>query len=277
MIKIKVLAIFNAVALIIQLAVTYLVQTKTIKRLDVGEVSAKYETLLTPANFTFAIWGLIYTLLVILCLYHIVIAYKHEKYHPANKELLKMGSLFIVVNLASAAWMIAWVNEQLLISVMLIVLQLLCLVIIHIQLKMYNTFKAAGLKVCNQFPLSIYLGWICIAAITNISSYLSSQQWTGFGLPATQWAVIMISIAVFLSTVMILIRRNIYFALVIAWGLYGIVVKRDRIDPDLYASVIITAWAGIGIILVLSLIQLIKNMYHKKPRETFPAAHFPLK
>jgi len=277
MVKTKALAIFNAVALIIQLTVTYLVQTKAINQLNIGEVSDKYETLLTPADFTFGIWGVIYTLLIIMCLYHIVIAYKHEKYHPANKELLKMGSLFIVVNLASAGWLMAWVSERLLISVVLIVLQLLCLVAIHVRLKMYNTFKAAGLKVCNQFPLSIYLGWISIAVITNISSYLSSQQWTGLGLPATQWAIIMISIAVFLSTVMILIRRNIYFALVIAWGLYGIVVKRDNIDPDLYASIIITAWAGIGIILVLSLIQLIRNMYHKKPRETFPAAHFPLK
>ena len=277
MVKTKALAIFNAVALIIQLTVTYLVQTKAINQLNIGEVSDKYETLLTPADFTFGIWGVIYTLLIIMCLYHIVIAYKHEKYHPANKELLKMGSLFIVVNLASAGWLMAWVSERLLISVVLIVLQLLCLVAIHVRLKMYNTFKAAGLKVCNQFPLSIYLGWISIAVITNISSYLSSQQWTGLGLPATQWAIIMISIAVFLATVMILIRRNIYFALVIAWGLYGIVVKRDNIDPDLYASIIITAWAGIGIILVLSLIQLIRNMYHKKPRETFPAAHFPLK
>jgi hypothetical protein len=82
---------------------------------------------------------------------------------------------------------------------------------------------------------------------------------------------------VFLSTVMTLIRRNIYFALTVAWGLYGVVVKRDNIDADLYASIIITAWAGIGIILVLSLIQWIRNMYHKKPRETFPAAHIPLK
>ena len=277
MVKIKSLAIFNALALIIHLAVSSLVQTKTINLLDVGEVSAKYESLLTPAGFTFTIWAIIYTLLIVMCLYHIVIAYKHERYHPANKELVNMSSLFILVNLGSAAWLVAWVNEQLLLSVGLIIIQLLCLIAIHLRLKMYNTFKAAGLKVCNQFPLSIYLGWISIATIANISSYLASQQWTGLGLSASKWAVIMISVAVFLSVVMILVRRNIYFALVVAWGLYGIVVKRDSISPDLYASVIITAWAGIGIVLVLSLIQWIRNMSNKKPREIFPAPHLPVK
>jgi len=275
--KIKALAVFNALALIIQLVVTYVIQTKAVFPQDVSEVSAKYESLLTPAGFTFAIWGLIYTLLIILCLYHIVIAYKHEKYHPANKELEKMGSLFIIVNLASAAWLIAWVKEELLVSVILIAVQLIGLIAIHHRLGMYNTLKAAGLKVCNQFPLSIYLGWIGIATIANVSSFLVAQQWSGFGLPALQWAIILISTAVFIAAFMILIRRNIYFGLVIAWGLYGIIVKRAAINEALYSPIIVSAWAGIGIIGLLAIIQLVRNISYKKPREIFPAAPIPLK
>lgn len=55
----------------------------------VGEVSSRYETLFTPASITFAIWGVIYTSLAILYLYHVILAFKHDKDHPANIDLLK--------------------------------------------------------------------------------------------------------------------------------------------------------------------------------------------
>ena len=88
--KIKALAIFNAISLLVQLSVAYFAQAKMISPRDVGEVSAKYESLFTPAGMTFGIWGIIYTTLLLLCLYHIVIAYKHDKPHPANTDLLRV-------------------------------------------------------------------------------------------------------------------------------------------------------------------------------------------
>lgn len=269
--KIKALAIFNALSLLVHILVAYLIQSKMINQQDVGEISAQYESLFTPTGMTFGIWAVIYTTLSLLCLYHIVIAYKHDKPHPANAELLRINGLFILVNLASAAWLMAWVNEYLLISVGLIFLQLLGLIIIHHRLNMYDPLKPSGLKIATQFPLSIYLGWISVAAIANTSSYLSAAQWDGFGLPALQWIIIMISVTVLLATFMILVRRNIHFGLVIAWALYGIIIKRQEINADLYQPVIITAWVGIGIVLLSSVIQLIRNMSYKKPREIFPS------
>jgi hypothetical protein len=275
--KIKALAIFNALSLLLHISVAYLTQAKMINQQDVGEISAKYESLFTPAGLTFGIWGLIYVTLSLLCLYHIIIAYKHDKPHPANKELLRINGLFIFVNLASAAWLIAWVNEQILLSVLLIFLQLFALMAIHHRLNMYDPLKPSGLKLATQFPLSIYLGWISVAAIANTSSYFTAMQWDGFGLPASQWVIIMISVTVLLASLMIFVRKNIHFALVIAWALYGIIIKRRSINADLYEPVIITAWAGIGIVLLLSLIRWIRNMGYKKPREIFSSPATPVK
>jgi len=275
--KIKALAIFNALSLIIHVAVAYMTQLKMINQKYMGEISAEYETLFTPAGFTFAIWGLIYVTLATMCLYHIVIAYKHDKSHPANYDLVKMGGLFILVSLASAAWLYAWTHEQLTISVALIVLQLIGLLAIHQRLHMYDTFKTAGLKICTQFPLSIYAGWISIATIANISSFLAARQWSGYGIGAEQWVVIMMSFAVLLSIVMILFKHNIYFGLAIAWGFYGIIVKRETLNPDSYDRIINTAWAGIGIILILSVIQLGRNISLKKSQPIFPSVSQPVK
>jgi hypothetical protein len=275
--KIKALAIFNAVSLLIHISIAYFTQAKMISSQDVGEVSAKYESLFTPAGMTFGIWVIIYTTLGLLCLYHIIIAYKHDKPHPANTDLLRMNGWFIFVNLASAAWLIAWVHEELAVSVVLIFAQLLGLAIIHQRLRLYDPLKPAGLKLATQFPLSIYLGWISIAAIANSSSYLSSIQWDGFGISASKWVIIMMSGAVLLSALMIFARKNIHFGLVVAWGLYGIILKRQAINAELYEPVIITAWAAIGLIFLFSVVQLIRNIGYKKPRELFPSPVTPVK
>lgn len=274
--KIKGLAVFNAVSLIVHISFAYLTQAKEINKEDVAQISARYESLFTPSGFTFAIWGLIYVTLGIMCLYHIVIAYKHDKFHPANTDLEKMGGLFILVNLCSAAWLYAWTHEQISLSVGLIVMQLVGLLAINYRLHLYDTFKTPGLKICTQFPLSIYTGWISIATIANISSFFISKQWNGYNVAADEWVVIMISAAVLISIFMTLIRHNVYFGLVIAWGLYGIIVKREETTTESFPLIINAAWTGIGIIAILSLIQWVKNIKSKKRQALFPSMAAPI-
>ncbi len=275
--KLKALSIFNALSLLIHIGVAYLVQAKMVNDLNVGEVSAKYESLFTPAGITFAIWGLIYISLLIMCLYHIVIAYKHDSPHPANTELLRIGSMFILVNIASAAWLIAWVNEYLPATVLLIVIQLLGLLIINRRLNIYDPLKPTGLKLTTQFALSIYFAWICVATIANIATYLTAIQWDGFGQPALQWAAIMICTTILIAVLMILIRKNVLFGLVVAWALYGITVKRQSLNTDSYEPLTVIAWCGIGLLIPLCIFQLIRNINYKKPKAIFPSYPAPVK
>ncbi|HEV7783036.1 MAG TPA: hypothetical protein VGO58_17290 [Chitinophagaceae bacterium] len=277
--KVKALAIFNALSLIVQLTMVYLTGAKMVNQKNVGEVSAEYETLFTPAGISFSIWGIIYITLGLLCLYHIVIAYKHDKQHPANTELLQMNGLFILVNLASAAWLVAWTQERLLVSLLLIFFQLVCLAVIHRRLNIYDPLKPPELKTATHFPLSVYLGWITIAAIANTASYLTAIGWDedGFGLSPVQWTIIMISVAIIISVVMIFLHRNIYFALTVAWGLYGIILKRQAAGSDNDAAVVLSGWTGIAIIVVSSVIQLARNIHHRRKPAIFPTAATPLK
>jgi hypothetical protein len=39
---------------------------------------------------------------------------------------------------------------------------------------------------------SVYLGWITVATVANITSWLYFVGWDGFGIPAQTWAVIML-------------------------------------------------------------------------------------
>lgn len=252
-------------------------QFKLINKSDVGEVSDRYTSLFTPAGITFAIWGVIYIALAIFCLYHMIMAFKHDKDHPANIDLSKMGGLFIFNNLVTAGWLIAWTNGQVLISLLLILAQLLSLIAIHLRLKIVERSRESGSLVCTQWPLSIYLAWISIATIANASIYLVSAGWSGAGLSEIRWTVIMIAIAVIITLLMIFTRKNVSFGLVVIWALYGIIMKRQSAGPEVYQVIIMIAWAGMIIIAIACLIQFILNMRYKRPGPHFPEAKYSLK
>lgn len=257
--KTKTLAILNTVALAILLVISSLAQQDWFSELNVGEVSDKYETVFAPAPITFAIWGLIYASLVAFCVYHIVKAYNSDQTEQADTDLLAIGWLYIINNLATAAWLIVWVNEQIALSLLLIFIQLITLILISIRAHISNPHRLLATKIFTQFPLSIYFAWICVATIANFSAFLVSYNWNGFGISASYWTIIMIGVTTMLSLFMIVVRRNFFFGLVILWALYGIILKRQQVDEVLFQDVINAAWAAIIIVVIALLIRLFRT------------------
>jgi len=63
--KVKIVQILNITGLLLTLVINYLANAIPIADKNTGEVSDLYETLFAPAGFTFAIWGIIYLLLLV--------------------------------------------------------------------------------------------------------------------------------------------------------------------------------------------------------------------
>lgn len=257
--NVRLLAILNALAFLLHLVPAQLTQLKLLSGLTIGEVSDKYPTLFTPAGITFSIWGLIYILLIIFCIYHLVKAFNSDASHEANIDLRKIGYLFIVNSLATGAWTIAWVHEMLLVSVLLILVQLFTLIAIHNRLDIYDPTRSATSRWVTQFPLSIYFGWIIIATVANISATLVGYNWTGFGLTPEFWAILMILVASLITIILVIFKRNAFVGLVTMWAFYGIVLKhREEVHvsgPD----IISTAWIGIAIVALAVIFTIYRN------------------
>jgi hypothetical protein len=269
--KLRAFAILNFLFLCGHIAVAYATNAKLISNRSVGDVSDQYESLFTPAGMTFSIWGLIYTTLLAYCIYHLVVAFTKPLLHPANMDLSRTGIWFTVNSLAAIAWLLTWTGSNLAMATILIVVQLITLMIIHIRSGIHDPYASAGTKIFTYFPLSIYFGWITIAVIANISVYLVSIQWDGmgWGYANTTWAQFIIGFAILLTVVVVLVQRNVFYGLVVIWGLYGIKSKREDINPEEYSAVIQTAWIGIGVIGITCLIQLINNLSKKSRKEKF--------
>lgn len=260
--KIKLLAILNFFFYVIAFSISSLSQTGVFNNKTNGDISAKYETLFTPAGITFSIWGLIYLALFGFVIYHLISAFKADYDDEPNQVLLKINYLFIINNIALALWVFAFSYEYLGLSLILIVIQLITLLFITINLKLYSPHKSVASRLFTQFPLSIYFAWLCIATIANFSVYLISINWTT-SIDAGTWVIILIWTAVALAVYMIIKKKNPYFGLVFIWALYGIQLKRIMIDEELYREIILNTWVAIAIIGLSVLIRFIINFMNK--------------
>lgn len=254
----RALAVLNVISFLLHLVVVFLVQSRTINEKNVGEVSDQYPSLFTPSGFTFGIWGIIYTTLSIFCVYHMVMAFKRND-NDANRDLRSIGLMFFINNIATAGWLLAWTKELILAATLLIIIQLLTLIIIHKRLHIHNRNRTPGSKLATEFPLSIYLGWICVATIANISVYLVAIGWNGLGIPGETWTIIMMSIVIMLALFMVLRRNNIVFGLVTIWALYGIISNLNSKGFS-NGGMIVAAWTGVALLILACLFQIVRSI-----------------
>jgi uncharacterized membrane protein (UPF0136 family) len=110
------------------------------------------------------------------------------------------------------------------------------------------------------WPFVIYSGWITVASIANVSSYLQKIEWSGLGLSPTLWTLIMIIIAGLVNLIITWKRNMREFALVGAWALIAIAVANKETNQ----TVATTATVVAGILLGSAAIHAFKN------RKTLP-------
>jgi benzodiazapine receptor len=115
-------------AFIITLIVNGLSNTTLIGGRTTAEVSNSYPTLITPAGYVFAIWGIIYALLAVFLVYQ---ALPSQKDRPFQKQI---NGLFIAISILNIVWLFLWQNELLPISAASIVTFLAALMAIYLRL-----------------------------------------------------------------------------------------------------------------------------------------------
>lgn len=257
--KVKKLAWLNFIFFIIAFLVSNLSQLKLFGGQTNADVSAKYETVFTPAGITFAIWGVIYLSLFAFTIYHLIKIKKDDVHAEASQVVLKIGNLFILNNIATTFWVFAFTYEYIFLSMVLIIIQLVTLWFIFVNLNLWDVDKSFKNKLFTQFPLSIYFAWLCVANVANISVFLVSIGWNGMGISESTWAIILISIVTLLAVFIVGVKRNIFFGMVVLWAFYGIILKREGIDANQFEMVIRFCEYGMMFIAITMIMALINN------------------
>ena len=233
------LQITNVVGFIAVIAVNILANALPINGKTTGELSDSYPNLFVPAGYVFAIWGVIYLLLLMFTVY------QASPKRRGAQFLGKIGYLFGISCLANVVWIFLWHYELVFLSLVAMFTFLGSLILIYLRLDIGRGEPLREERLYVHLPFSVYLGWITVAPIANVVAALVSINWDGFGLGEVTWTVAMISIAVILTLLNIQTRVDIGYALVIVWALGGIIVKQIVIQ-----SIVTTA--GLGIIAIVA-------------------------
>jgi benzodiazapine receptor len=241
------LALINVLALIIVLALNSLANALPINGFTTGEISDMYPSVFTPAGITFSIWGMIYLLLIGFIFYQ----FKLTK-EPYFSEL---SLWFILSCVANASWILVW--HYLLTAASVTIMLVLLYSLINIFLLLHkNKMKSQLAWFFVSLPFIVYLSWICVATIANISTLLIALGWEGGVLPPQGWTIIMVSIAAALGGVVAYRFNEPSFLLVLIWALFGIYLRWNETENAIVSNYSLIMMIALGLIFIQLFVRL---------------------
>jgi len=234
------LAIATLLAIVATLVVNTLSNIFPPGGLNVGTIANTLlkNVLILPANYAFAIWGLIYVGLVAYGLYQLR---RPQRQDPTIRQV---NILLIVACLAQIAWIFLFTLQQFWWSVLAMLVILLPLIGAYLKLRTGQNRVSRDFKWFAQIPFSIYLAWISVATIVNVACALFSSSWNGWGLSPIAWTVIMLIIGAVVAGLVVWPFWDIAFGLVFIWAYGAIAVRQAAISPIWMTAVVLAVAIG---------------------------------
>ena len=107
-------------------------------------------------------------------------------------------------------------------------------------------------KFAVHLPFSVYLGWITVATIANVTAVLVYTFGVpSFGALAEFFTVFVIGVAVAITLAMLVTKKDVGYSLVIIWALLGIYLKQSSLNFVVSITAIVAmVIVSVGIIFV---------------------------
>ncbi len=189
---------------------------------NIGEVSNTTfaNVLITPAGYAFAIWGLIYVGLIAFSVYQVLPGQRD------NPAIARAAGGIIGACLLQIAWVYAFLTAYFWLSVVLMAGILVCLIVAYLPTRSLRPTRSVRWLV--QAPISIYFGWITVAAVVNVSSALLISLPPVWATAFTGSVGLTIGMLVVSSVIAIIIALkygDATYPSVTAWALVAIAIR----------------------------------------------------
>ena len=240
--------ITNLITVIIALTVNILASALPLNGQNTGEISDRFQVYFVPAGYVFSIWGIIYIGWIAFTIYQFRTSQKE------SPRLRRLGYLFAISNLFNATWLFTWHYNYFGVGVLVMLTLLSLLIASYLRLNVNHTSVSRAERWSVDIPFSVYLGWITVATVANVTDWLFLINWNGFGIHAMSWAVIMIVVASVVGLLMALTRRDAAYLFVLVWSFIGIAVKQTPAP-----SVVAAAWIAAVVMLGLAVYSLTRR------------------
>ena len=196
---------------------------------------------ITPANYAFAIWGLIYLGLIAYGIYQL------RPSERGNPTIRRVDSLLIIACIAQIACIYLFTFRLFWLSVVAMLAILLPLIGAYLQLQAGSERVSQKRKWMAHVPFSVYLGWISVATIVNIASALYISDWDGWGISAEGWTAIMLIVGAVIAAMVAIQQADIAFTLVFIWAYIAIAI-RQLDDPSIWITAVVAAMVLVAVL-----------------------------
>lgn len=252
------LQIGNIIIVIITIIINGLANILPIGGKYTGELSDNIPNLFVPAGLTFSIWGIIYILIILFSIYLAKDLFKKDK--TSKPFIEKTSYFFIFANVANIIWIFLWHYEQILLSLLAMLILFISLLILYLRLNIGFEKISLKEKLLIHTPISVYIGWITVATIANVTAVLVTIGWDGFGISEQTWAIIVMIVATIITILMLVSRKDYAYSAVIIWALIGIYIKRMSDDPlyGIQTQIANTALISITLLIIIAILVFFK-------------------
>lgn len=238
---------------IFMIVMNALANTLPLNGINTGAVSFKYPNLFQPSGITFSIWGIIYLLLFVYLIYQFV-NLKNPQDDQMKQIWIRINLLFALTSLLNGLWLFAWHYDQMILSTIIMIGLLITLIFI--------VKASASTSLITRAAFSVYLGWITIATIANITITLVKLGVPSFNTLAIVLTVAVLIVGATISLLWMIREKDYFFGFVIIWAYVGIAIRHLKAEniaqmvPAIYITVLISILCLIianGVILFRSL------------------------
>jgi benzodiazapine receptor len=212
-----------------------------------AELSDRFPVLVTPANYVFSIWSVIYLLLLAFTVYQAL---------PAQRDdaaLRRLGYLPALTGILNTAWVLLWQFQVFVLTVPVMLALLVTLIAVYRRLRepvALSQAPAFGWLVV--MPFSVYLGWITVATIANISQMLYLAGYRGAPLGEEVWAVIVLTLGLAIAATVVIRHRDAAYGAVIVWAYAGIAVKQSDVPAASWVAAVCAVVVAVLVIAVVA-------------------------
>jgi hypothetical protein len=243
--------------IIATIVINVLANALPLNGLNTGEISDRFKVYFVPAGYVFAIWGLIYLGLIAFAIFQALPSQRE------NPRLRATGWWIALGGLANMAWIFLWHYEHFPLTLVAMLVLLATLLVTYLRLGIGQSAAPAAETWVVRLPFSIYLGWITVATVANVTELLDFLKWDGFGIAPEVWMGIVLAAVLVIAALMNFTRRDVAYAAVILWALAGISVKQAGVG-----AVVIPTWITFGLVAL----TLVAAFFVRQPGQKLGAA-----
>ena len=206
-----------AASIVLTIVVNFLANLLPFFGRSTASVSDQFYTLVTPAGYVFAIWGVIYIGLL---------AYAWAQFQkPLASSTLpdKLALPMLIASAANMVWLVLWHATEIYWSVPVMLVLLGSLIAVFLGIKREGPAPQSSVERWGiRAPISLYLGWISVATIANISGALVGAKWDGLGIEPSIWSIAVLTVGAALGIIAMVRNRDYIYAGVFVWAFIGI-------------------------------------------------------